>query len=525
MAELKTFRKTGKYRIEEYDSLDEQLELLKTAISIKNTEDTTLFALPGGDLGYVRQRDGEWTYQPYNEDALNAHLCKWVVPIGDTKKDSFQPKPKLSAALVKAYVGSGDWPGVPTIRRMAKAPVVGADLDVVWHGGYAPSAQTFVTEGMWTPDGIEAGVTPEKARSAAAYLLGWFDSFALENRDSAADALGLALTPMLMGYIKDAPVPGGIFIATKEGSGKTTCAQMVSVLATGQPTAPTTWPSASQMKNTITTLVKGSAPVALFDNVKSDLDSDALESLLTSRKWSDRKFHSQEELRLPNDTLWLFTKNSPSLSPDMLRRLVIISLDKFNSETTWNPNVVRDAQASRQAIQEAMVSLIINWKQQGCPTGSVTFSGFEQWSETVSGILEASGVTGFGTTRTTALTEVYTEDDDTAEIVNRIFNIMGETVWTASDLWDSVNVDYLDRTGDELIKDKDAVSSWLKTGAKNGAMSAGKKISALVGKQLASTPFVIKRLTGKRAKYRIEIKQTVAPGNKWVQLMDQAGVA
>lgn len=486
-------------------TLDVQLEQLETAVASQNS-DHELLELPGGGLGFVRTRRGKLTYQELNEDALNAFLMRWVVPMKTDAKGNTSAETSLSRGLVRAYTGMGQWDGVPAVTRMAAAPVVRPDLSVRWNDGYDQPSETFITESIEPPKVMNEPLTLETIQYSVDYLMKWFDPFAFEHESSRADCLALALTPMLLSYIPDDTVPGGLFLANRPGSGKTQLAQLIGLMATGTPVEATSWPKPSQMKVSITTALKdGDRQVILFDNVKTSMDDESLEAILTSRLWTDRRFHSQESIRLPNNVLWLFTKNNPTVSPDMLRRLVLVSLDPNKSPAVWNPKVLAEARAERQRIRTALVILIRYWAEQGAKAGSVSISGFEAWSESVSGILEAAGIEGFMKARADTQSHVYTEDEDVAEMISRIGRVMGTTeLWTAADLWNAAN--NYDTFGTMTDIDRRAISEWLSGGqGTNKAMTTGRKLSGLVEQRLSGSEFVITKTSaaGNKGKYKV----------------------
>ena len=490
--------------------------MLREAVAQHNSP-PTLFELPDGSLGTVIKKGDRWLYQPYNVEALNAHLCQWVTYLTHNgKADTLSPS--IDPQLVRSYIGSGQYDGVPQIRRLAPAPVVGDDLSVGWKAGYFAEGKTYITEAMDNPFDVDS--SPEginnlriMARAAAQRLLHWFDPFAFEDRRSATDCLAMALTPMIASYIPTAVIPGCIFIANREGSGKTTCAQLISVMATGQQAPPITWPSEGQMRPTITTTLKAGSVISLFDNVKTDMDNDGLEALLTSRAWKDRKFHTQDSMELPNDTMWLFTKNSPTISPDLLRRLVLVSLDKFQENSTpWDSSIIHRAIQSRQSIQQDLVTLILAWKYTGARRGNEIMSGFEEWSAVIAGILEEADVSGFLASRAESVSSIYTEDEELTGIVDRIANVMGNGIWTASQLWDKCDISWNEELDyDEgTKKDLRALQAWLRHSnqGRNPAMSTGKKLSVLSGRQMEGSPNVLRKLSGAKARYQVETRNT-----------------
>lgn len=485
-------------------SLDVQLDQLSAAVEEKNTN-AELLVIPGGSLGMVRERYGELQYQALDEYALNAFLMRWVVPMKTDAKGNVNAESQLSKLLVAAYVGMGEWPGVPRVTRMAAAPVVRPDLSVQWDAGYDYPSETYVTESVVRPKVFEALLLEREIVDwSRDYLMKWFDPFAFEHETSRADCLALALTPMLLSFIPDDTIPGGLFLANRPGSGKTQLASLIGMMATGTPVEATSWPKPSQMKVSITTALKdGDRQVILFDNVKTAMDDESLEAILTSRLWTDRRYHAQESLRLPNNVVWMFTKNNPTVSPDMLRRLVLVSLDPNKSPAVWNPKVLAEAKADRQRIRTALVALITWWAQNGAKPGSVSISGFEAWSETVSGILEAAGIEGFMKAKEETQSHVYTEDEDSAAMIDRIARVMGtDKPWTAAELWNAVN-SY--DTYDSMVDiDRRAIAEWLKSGtASNQSMSTGKKLAPLIEQHLAGANYTIEKTSanGNTGKY------------------------
>jgi hypothetical protein len=489
-----------------------------------------IFHLPSDEIGVVKQHSitDEFYFHPLDLFALNSQLTRWVVPQktrqvrGAAVVDDLT---ELPLSLVKAYVGMQWWPGVPRVTRMATAPVVRPDWTVAWEAGYDAGSTVYITEAS-AP--FDAELNQANVGMLVSWLRGFFAPFAFEHETSWADALGLALTPIIVSALpQSAPVPGGIITANKPGSGKTVLAQVIASMGSGVPATPQPLPSVDGMKTHVTTLLNGGGkPVVVFDNVKASLDSDALESLLTSRTWIDRKFRTQEDFTLRNDTQWLFTLNGATASPDMIRRLVMIPLDVERSGVAWDPLIMGKVLANLKMLRAALVVLVEWWVKCGKPVGSQSRSGFEDWFETVSGILEAAGVEGFNAAYEDTAHSVYNADEDLADIVERIARVMGTgSAWKSGELWNSAYDVLGAGLSSAAMADRQALADWLKAGDANGARGGstkvGRVLQQLVGKVLPGADYTIEavKLGTQSRSYQVVPK----PGAPQLVSMSTAG--
>lgn len=484
----------------EHLPIHEQLEQLTEEVELGNAAEPLLFELPDGDLGRIRARidkDGPtFDYRPHTIDSLNPVLRRWVEPVVFKKNDA-EAQPALSRLLVKAYLDTGDWPGVPKVRGAVAAPLVRGDLSVRYEPGFDQESGVYVADGRKRLENEFAD-----ARAAASWLLSWFEPFALEHRESRADCLALALTPLLMTYTRglgDVNVPAGMFTANEQASGKTELALLIATMASSvreKPTANALPASPRETLNQVVSILKSGRAVAVIDNVKTQLDSAEFEALLTSRRIETRAFHRQADISLRNDTLWEFTSNTPHLSVDMLRRVLVVPLLKRNSSAVWDPLVTAKALREGDRLTAALVTMIESWAAAGAPMGTSLLSGFEVWSGVVSGILEHVGVQGFLLGHERAKTgAVHTDSDDEGQMVDRLARIMGgSTRWTSGELWDTVNsFDY----ASALSGDIQAVRSWLdvRSGAQNPAMSVGRRLAQVVRRDYIGRAWRLERVT------------------------------
>lgn len=403
-------------------------------------------------------------------------------PGGEPGDDKMSDKPKeivilpsVPIRLVKAYLGTKDWPGVPRIIQTARAPIVRPDWSVRWEPGYDEETGCWVLPGV-APDHCMMGLD----------LRTVFAQFAVADEVFIMDLLAAALTPYLTTAI-DAPYPGLLVTARAAGSGKTYAAQTAGLLGNcGALPDVMTWKGTDAMANDVISAIKSDDRLVIFDNIKSDIDSPELESAITSRTVKSRMFHTQKTMKLRSNTSWFMTANGASASPDMVRRCITVLMDKKKNPVGWDGKLVAWLLEYEAALVTKMVSLIEEWRDAGASPGGLVFPGFERWSLAVSGILENNGYEGLWKGREMVLdSAVATTIDDDAELLNRIARIMGSGAgWTAGDLYDRTQ----DMTSPlSLSPDFMYLREWMKSvtrGKKEPGMAIGWALSKLVGNPL-----------------------------------------
>lgn len=465
------------------DSETRQVGIIVNAVAAKNPAVNWLFESPGGSL--CAPRYGAPELVELGPESMGTILRAWLEPgvwnKDDTGGTQWAPRPSIPIRLVKSYMSKKDWPGVAKIKRAVYAPIVRPDFSIRWEPGWDEASELWVLPGATMDDKF--------SRSDVERL---FTTFAFADPTFLTDAIGCALTPYLTSALSK-PFPGLLITARQPESGKTELARIISILSNSGLPEPQAWRGASEMRKAITTALHTGERIVLFDNVKASIDSPELEAVITSRSWADRRMATHDMMRLNNDTFWVVTRNNPDVSSDMARRMILVLLDKYLNPAAWNPVIVARAQAETNGLVTAMIRMIEVWSRAGRPAGSVVMSGFEEWSQAVSGILEANGFTGFMSSRTSMLdTAVVTDDEDDGEIIARIAAIMGvETRWSAGELWDNVNdLNSYSIPGVSLLR------VWLNAshGGAEPAKSVGRRVSQLVGRRVKDSPYYIEKV-------------------------------
>lgn len=483
-------QQSGKIFVSASAPINEQAHIIKQAIlANQDPKEPYLYQLSSGEMGYLVKFDGGVKTRVIDSDTLNIYAMDLIE----------YTRPEINHTVIRSFKNDGRLAAIlPPLNKIAPAPVFGSDLQAYWKEGYAPTAKTYVSNSLAYDPSLMTS-----ASEAAQYLLSYFDSFAIMHQSSRADLLAMMLTPYLTNYISG-NIPGLLTKAPEHLMGKTQAAQVVAILGSGIDPPLRTMPKGAELGKQITTILKELAPVAIWDNIKgTGLDDARIESLLTTRLTADRTIYTQDDMKLANDTLWIFTQNGGVMSQDMVTRLIMVTLDvNVKGAPKEDETVISRALANRARIAHAVASIIESWAKAGKPNGSVTLKRYAEWSQVLSGILEHAGVSGFLESWSAERESVHTDSDDETEIRHAIY-VLSEKIGK-----DKFTVSELDAKAEELTTFPTppntapeyvaalAFKNWAKTppGADRGR-SVGTRLSQLVDKPRDNMVLRKKRVT------------------------------
>lgn len=386
--------------------------------------------------------------------------------------------PSLSRPLVRSYMESRRWEDdhdLPQVRQVAPAPIVRPDFTIRWERGWDEATGTWVTPGLKEDRRlIDSGFD----------LRTLFDAFPLSDRALTADCLAAALTPLISTAIEGA-LPAMIVSARKPGSGKTELSILCSMLGNGGGKT-TSWRTGDEFSKLLNTYVATDQRAVIFDNIKTTIEAPELEGVITNRTVSYRRMHSHTEVELHSNTTFYMTANGATVSPDMVRRSIVIMLDKDAHPVTWDGTLKKRVKVGQAALVTLMCHMIEQWRIAGCPAGSVDFSNFEEWSRTTSGILECAGIAGMFTGREVATGEaIHTDDEAEGAVIEAIAELMGGGEWKSGELVSALN----DRFSDASAG---VISAWV---GSRSPVAVGKALHRITGKSVSGCSVVLNKRT------------------------------
>jgi hypothetical protein len=356
-----------------------------------------------GRLARVRRDEKARPFiEELNENHVRHHLarCCEFVRVGDKGvRTLVHPPPAVVGDLMALL----SFPGLPALEALTEVPCLRPDGTVLDTPGYdAATGLVYVpAPGLRIPS-IPREPTQREARRAIKTIAELFVDMPFVGKADCANLLGLLLTPIVRPAIAG-QVPMALVDKPKRGSGATLCVQVVTAIALGSVTELTTAPQDDEeWRKKITSALLAGSTFLWFDNVESKLSSASLAAVLTAPEWKDRILGKSEMTRsLPNRATWAATGNNLQVGGDLGRRCYRIRIDAGVAQP-WtrngfrHPQLLRHVRAHRGTLLAAILTLARGWFVAGCPRGDVPVVGsFEEWAQTIGGILTYAGVSDF----------------------------------------------------------------------------------------------------------------------------------
>ena len=215
----------------------------------------------------------------------------------------------------------------------------------------------------------------------------------LEGNRNFAVQIACMLTSYCRYLLKGTLRPPFIFQANQQGSGKTLLAkaalspvdEVVSIKAMPRNDA--------ELGKVLTTLVAEGRQTVVFDNVRGRIESQELESFLTSTQRTDRILGKTASVSAPNNMQVVITGNALKMSQDLARRALLCDLfsARMVSERRISNPIRENWLASpntRARFLAAMWSLVHRWSLNGCPRSTgATLPTFEEFASIIGGIV------------------------------------------------------------------------------------------------------------------------------------------
>lgn len=299
--------------------------------------------------------------------------------------------------VVNDVLATPDQP-LPILTRIVEAPVFAPSGELQTTPGYHPASQTFYAPaaGFTVPD--VTGRDVEHARDLICDEL--LSDFPFVGDAELAHAVALLLLPFARDLI-DGPTPLHMIEKPAPGTGATLLIDMLAFPATGRPIPTMTeGRDEDEWRKRLTAKIRSGAAFALIDNLRRELDSAAVSSIITSTIWEDRILGSSEVARTPVRCGWAATGNNPRVSTEISRRTIRIRLDA-RLDRPWLRSGFRHADLRTWTVENrgllcwAALTLVKAWILKGRPQGKQTLGMFEKWAAVIGGILDVAGIPGF----------------------------------------------------------------------------------------------------------------------------------
>lgn len=362
--------------------------------------------LYGSSPSRIERDDDEQTLRivPLTPDRLRFHAAQLARCTKLKKTDGawlrVNCRPPMD--VIKNMLAAPEIP-LPPLSRIVEVPVFSSAGDLVQCPGYDATAQIYYQpySFLMTTLSVPAAPTTAEVATAKARLDDLLSDFPFVSAADHTHAVGLAIGPLVRDLI-DGPIPLHVAESPGPGSGKNLLVEVVLHPSVGRRIgAIAEARDDDEWRKRLTARLLEGCPVTLIDNLSRPLDSGTVASVLTARRWEDRRLGKNETIAVPVRTIFVCTANNPLFSMEIVRRSIRIRLDP-RMDRPWmrdgfrHSNLRTFVEQERPALIVALLTLTQAWLKAGRPRPAAQPLGsFESWSHIVGGILEFAGYTNF----------------------------------------------------------------------------------------------------------------------------------
>lgn len=238
------------------------------------------------------------------------------------------------------------------------------------------------------------------------------------------NAVGSLLMGLLMNHFIEDGHPAVFIRGNQPSIGKSLLAKVIGMVFDGRRVPPIRKSGDEEFDKLLCAMLKKRRRMVFLDNLRSKLDSERIEQVITSPKLMIRILGVNEFGEWDNDVLFVLTSNNLVVGRDLVSRNLLIDL-----YTEGDP---RKRQAERKAsrplkyaaehraeILGELAAMVLRWLDAGRPHGELN-TRFERVMEVVGGILNVNGFPGFAANAETAADEMDEDQQRMLELAEEI---------------------------------------------------------------------------------------------------------
>jgi hypothetical protein len=383
------------------------VDFIEKQICRQNSE-KPVWTAEGRRVVHLERHDGKEEFVKLNDSEFKGELSG--VALFAQSTDSGQIRTKQAPAPLASTAFTTLYKTLERRPELRRAPMFTRDGTLIASDGWHREAGVYMQLGGLHLSPMPGTCTNQDAAEAADFLLKeWLVDFkwADEQEDgtlspnaSRANTLAYFLTIFARG-LYSGQVPFFVFSKPAPGSGGTLLAFLGPLVADGEPAGATPLSADGEeiVKQVVSSALKGKLHV-IFDDVPA-VEGDHLRRIATTGRIVGRKLGGNEEVDVLNTFIWGFTGNNPRMNNEMERRVCWIRMNTLLDDNKLRTYKHDELEAwtleNRGRIISCLLTMIRAWVQEGrpAPTTDTKLPSFGSWVQTIGGILETAGVTGF----------------------------------------------------------------------------------------------------------------------------------
>lgn len=354
--------------------------------------------------------------------------------------------------VVRSLLALAEYKDFPPINGIVTAPIFAPNGALLVEPGYHQEGRVFLhapeLENLSAIDTSAYAV--QQAKELLAELI---CDFRFVDEASRSHALCFMLEPFVRLMIAGS-TPIYIFDAPKSSTGKTLLCQTCAGIFNGGPLPELSAPhEEEEWQKRLPALLETGRSHIFFDNVKR-LQSESLFALLTTIQYQFRPLGTSTTRTVENRCTWSATSNNLLATDELLTRSVWsrqdAGVENPAERTNFRHKLPEWAEQNRRDLVIACLTLIKAWIDAGKPAyqGANAFTRYQSWVNTMGGIMEFHGYTGFLDNQARQRERSDTEGAAWKQFVNLWYDAQAENEVAVRELFGYAQECFADRIGD-----------------------------------------------------------------------------
>lgn len=316
---------------------------------------------------------------------LAGKACSWSK--WDGRSSSYVPT-DCPRQVAEMYLERGHWPELPELQGFTESPYLDINGRLIEHPGFNHETGIFLSLSK-DISGLNIPRKPTRQHSinAVKVLRNHLSEFQFVSEEDEAAALAALISTLQRRILPAAP--GFAISATAAGTGKTTLAEVCTIVATGRrPAVLSIGQDPQETEKRIVGVLLAGDPVVLLDNISEPVGGDLLCQVLSQPKVKVRPLGGSGSIEVPSGSTMFFTGNALSIKGDLKRRVLLIRMDaglENPEQRKFKRDILEDTYRQRGPFISAALTISAAYLTAGEPEieGWHPFGSFGAWDRMV----------------------------------------------------------------------------------------------------------------------------------------------
>jgi putative DNA primase/helicase len=321
----------------------------------------------------------------------------------------------------------------PAVRGIIGTPILRPDRTIIATPGYDTETGYYLVDPPDMPP-MPPAPTRNDAQKALAIIADLLSEFPFVDNLSLSIAYSGLITPLVRAACD--VVPGHLFTAPKQGSGKSLLVDVASAVATGERAcAILAHRQPEEQDKQLTGALLEARPIIALDNLVGEIESTVLAQVTERERISLRPLGTSQTVTVLNSFNCYLTGNNLNPGGDNARRLLVGRIDPQVENPLdrrfEKPNPVERVFAARGEFVAACLTIVLAYLAQERPNPLPPTPSYAAWSELVREPLVWLGLPD----PTDSMRASFEDDPNNATLAALIAAWpSGQTDWTCAEL-------------------------------------------------------------------------------------------